>query len=106
MTTGEQMFEGMDRTTRFKFVGVKYESLKTDFAIDEEVEFRVRGTVKGSGDERMNAGLIHLVKIEVDSVVPLSFDEPEDPAVKVADDDGLFDDEAAERDRDEDGAAG
>ena len=89
MTAGEQTFDGMDRTTRFKFVGVKYESLKTDFAIDEEVEFKVRGRVKGSGDERMNAGLIHLVKIEVDSVSPVSFDEPADPAVKLLDGDTL-----------------
>ena len=94
MTDGEQTFEGMDRTTRFKFVGVKYESLKTDFAIDEEVEFKVRGRVKGSGDERMNAGLIHMVKIEVDSVSPVSFDEPEkvDPDVQVLD--GLLDEAA------------
>ena len=90
MTTGEQTFDGMDRTTRFKFVGVKYESLKTDFQIDEEVEFKVRGRVKGSGDERMNAGLIHMVKIEVDSVSPVSFEEPADPAVEVLDGEGTL----------------
>ena len=90
MTAGEQTFDGMDRTTRFKFVGVKYESLKTDFAIDEEVEFKVRGRVKGSGDERMNAGLIHMVKIEVDSVSPVSFEEPADPAVEVLDGEGTL----------------
>lgn len=101
MTAGEQTFEGMERTTKFKFVGIKYESLKGDFTIDEEVEFRVRGTVKGTGDERMSAGdLQHIVKIEVDSVAPVSFDEPTDRSVQVlggqddeADDESTADDE-------------
>lgn len=94
MTEGEQTLEGMERTTKFKFVGIKYESLKGDFDIDQEVEFRVRGTVKGTGDERMSAGdLQHIVKIEVDSVSPVSFDEPKDRSVQVidgGDGEGLF----------------
>jgi hypothetical protein len=83
----------MERITKFKFTGIKYESLKADFARGEEVEFRVRGTVKMTGDEDMNEGPVHLVKIAVDSVEPVSFDEPEDKTVKVADGDGLFSDD-------------
>lgn len=90
MTDGDQTFEGMERTTKFKFTGVKYESLKGDFTIGEEVEFRVRGHVKMTGDEDMSTGLVHLVKVEVESVAPVSFDEPADPSVQVADGDGLF----------------
>ena len=95
MTDGEQTFSGMERTTKFSFVGIKYESLKGDFDIDQEVEFRVRGTVKGTGDERMKKGdLQHVVKVEVDSVAPVSFDEPEkvDPDVQVLD--GLLEEAA------------
>lgn len=108
MTDGEQTFNGMERTTKFKFVGIKYESLKGDFEIDQEVEFRVRGTVKGTGDERMSAGdLQHIVKIEVDSVTPISFEEPPDRKVKVLDEGAdLFDDEDGDSESDEDKAAG
>ena len=101
MTDGEQTFDGMDKSTKFSFTGMGYESLKVDFQRGEEVEFKVRGRVKMIGDEDMKHGPIHLVKVEVDSVVPVSFDEPEDPAVKVIDGD-LFSDE----DGDEDEAAG
>lgn len=90
MTAGEQTFDGMERTTKFKFTGVKYESLKGDFTIGEEVEFRVRGTVKMTGDEDMSTGLVHLVKVEVESVAPVSFEEPADPAVEVLDGEGTL----------------
>lgn len=95
MTDGEQTFEGMERTTKFSFTGMGYESLKVDFERGQEVEFKVRGIVKMTGDEDMKHGPIHLVKVEVDSVVPVSFEEPADPAVKVAGSDGLFSDEEA-----------
>lgn len=102
MTDGEQTFEGMDRTTKVKFVGVQYNSLKADFPLGEEVEFKVRGRVVGVGDEEMkDAHVRHVVKVDVDSVVPLSFEEPADPAVQVIDEDGgLFsdDDETAGED--------
>ena len=93
MTDGEQTFDGMDRTTKFKFVGIKYESLKGDFQRGQEVEFKVRGTVKMVSDEDFDQGPVRLVKVEVDSVVPVSFDEPvkEDPDVQVLD--GLLGDE-------------
>lgn len=97
MTDGEQTFDGMDRITKFKFVGIKYESLKGDFQRGQEVEFKVRGTVKMVGDEDFDQGPVHLVKIAVDSVSPLSFDEPADPAVKVADGDGLFSDDETDK---------
>lgn len=100
MTDGEQTFDGMDKSTKFSFTGMGYESLKVDFQRGEEVEFKVRGRVKMIGDEDMKHGPIHLVKVEVDSVVPVSFDEPEDPKVKVLDDGDLF------SDGDEDEAAG
>ncbi len=96
MTDGEQTFDGMERTTKFSFTGMGYESLKVDFQRGDEVEFKVRGRVKMIGDEDMQNGPIHLIKVAVDSVVPVSFEEPADPAVKVADGDGLFsDDETA-----------
>jgi hypothetical protein len=95
MTDGQQALDGMERTTKFKFTGVKYESLKGDFTIGEEVEFRVRGHVKMTGDEDMSTGLVHLVKVEVESVAPVSFDEPADPSVQVLGQ-GTLDDEAAE----------
>ena len=104
MTDGDQTFDGMDRTTKFKFVGIKYESLKGDFQRGQEVEFKVRGTVKMVGDEDFDQGPVHLVKIAVDSVSPLSFEEPEDPAVKVIDGD-LFSN-AGDEDGAEDEAAG
>lgn len=94
MTDGDQTFEGMERTTKFSFTGMGYESLKVDFERGDEVEFKVRGRVKMTGDEDMKQQTIHLVKVEVDSVVPVSFDEPDDPSVKVAGDDGLFGDDA------------
>ena len=96
MTDGEQTFKGMDRTTKFSFTGMGYESMKVDFQRGEEVEFKVRGKVKMIGDEDMKNGPVHLVKVEVDSVAPVSFDEPEDQRVKVADGDGLFSDEPAD----------
>lgn len=77
MTDGEQTFDGMERTTKFSFTGMGYESLKVDFERGEEVEFKVRGRVKMTGDEDMKNGPVHLVKVEVDSVVPVSFEEPE-----------------------------
>lgn len=101
MTAGDQTFEGMERTTKFSFVGVKYESLKGDFERGQEVEFKVRGTVKMTGDEDTHAGPVHLVKVEVDSVSPVSFDEPRDRAVKVADGDGLFSDDGDDDDEDD-----
>jgi hypothetical protein len=93
MTTGEQTFDGMERTTKFSFTGMGYESLKVDFERGEEVEFKVRGVVNLVGDKTMKNGPVHLVGVAVDSVVPVSFEEPEDPSVKVADGDGLFSDE-------------
>jgi len=90
MTKGEQALEGMERITKFKFTGIKYESLKADFVRGEEVEFKVRGTVKMTGDEDMNEGPVHLVKIAVDSVSPVSFEEPADPAVEVLDGEGTL----------------
>ena len=97
MTAGEQTFEGMERTTKFSFTGMGYESLKVDFQRGDEVEFKVRGRVKMIGDEDMQNGPIHLIKVAVDSVSPVSFEEPGDPSVKVADGDGLFDDEDGSR---------
>lgn len=104
MTDGEQTFDGMDRTTKVKFVGVQYNSLKADFPLGEEVEFKVRGRVVGVGDEEMkDAHVRHVVKVDVDSVVPLSFEEPPDPSVKVIDDgDGLFSDDGDAEDGDKD----
>ena len=103
MTDGQQALEGMDRTTKVKFVGVQYDSLKTEFPLGDEVEFKVRGRVVGIGDEEMKDGHIrHVVKVDVESVVPLSFEEPPDKSVKVADgDDGLFDDEAPAADEEQ-----
>lgn len=89
MTAGDQTFDGMERITKFKFTGIKYESLKGNFQRGEEVEFKVRGKVKMTGDEDMNEGPVHLVKIAVDTVTPVSFDEPEDPDVQVLDGDML-----------------
>ena len=95
MTTGEQTFEGMERTTKFRFTGMGYESLKVDFQRGDEVEFKVRGVVDMIGDKDLKNGPVHLVGVAVDSVAPVSFDEPADPAVKVADGDGLFSDDEA-----------
>ena len=94
MTSGEQTFDGMERTTKFSFTGMGYESMKVDFQRGEEVEFKVRGKVKMTGDEDMKNGPVHLVKVEVDSVAPVSFDEPvkEDPDVQVLD--GLLEEAA------------
>ena len=96
MTAGEQTFEGMERTTKFSFTGMGYESLKVDFERGEEVEFKVRGTVNLVGDKTMKNGPVHLIGVAVDSVVPVSFEEP-DGDVPVVDGDDLFSD-------DEDGA--
>ena len=96
MTDGEQTFEGMERTTKFSFTGMGYESLKVDFERGQEVEFKVRGTVNMIGDKDMKNGPVHLVGVEVETVVPVSFEEPEDPKVKVAGDDGLFSDDGDE----------
>ena len=93
MTDGEQTFEGMERTTKFSFTGMGYESMKVDFQRGEEVEFKVRGTVNLVGDKTMKNGPVHLIGVEVDSVVPVSFDEPKDTAVKVLGDGDLFSDE-------------
>jgi phenolic acid decarboxylase len=90
MTAGEQTFDGMERTTKFSFTGMGYESLKVDFERGEEVEFRVRGRVKMIGDEDVKQQTIHLVKVEVDSVSPVSFEEPADPAVEVLDGEGTL----------------
>lgn len=94
MTDGEQTFDGMEKTTKFSFTGMGYESLKVDFERGDEVEFKVRGRVKMIGDEDMKHQTVHLVKVEVDSVVAVSFEEPADPSVQVADGEGLFSDEA------------
>jgi hypothetical protein len=90
MTEGDQTFEGMERTTKFSFTGMGYESLKVDFQRGDEVEFKVRGKVKMIGDEDMQNGPIHLIKVAVDSVSPVSFEEPADPAVAVLDGDGTL----------------
>jgi hypothetical protein len=92
MTDGDQTFEGMERTTKFSFTGMGYESLKVDFKRGDQVEFKVRGVVDMIGDKDLKNGPVHLVGVAVDSVSPMSFDEPADPAVKVADGDGLFSD--------------
>lgn len=92
---GEQVFDEMAQTTMFKFVGVKYESLSTGFQLDQEVEFKLRGKVVGCDgiEKRKDGTLFHPVKIEVGSVVPVSFDEPDDDRVKVLDSEGsLFSD--------------
>lgn len=89
MTAGEQTFDGMDRTTKFSFTGMGYESLKVDFQRGDEVEFKVRGRVKMIGDEDMQNGPIHLIKVAMDSVVPVSFEEPPDPSVELLDGDTL-----------------
>jgi hypothetical protein len=79
MTQGEQPFEGTDYT-RVKFVGVRYDTLVPDLKIGDEHEFKVRGVVVGTGDERKADGTIgHTVKLEVSSVAPTSFEEPADP---------------------------
>jgi hypothetical protein len=102
VTAGEQTFEGMERTTKFSFTGMGYESLKVDFERGEEVEFKVRGRVKMTGDEDMKQQTIHLVKVEVDSVVPVSFEEPPDPSVQVMDGEGdLFSDEDGDEEDDD-----
>lgn len=41
------------------------------------------------GDEDMQNGPIHLIKVAVDSVVPVSFEEPPDPSVELLDGDTL-----------------
>lgn len=95
-TEGQQHLDGMDRTTKFSFVGIKYESLKHGFQLGEEVEFRVRGRVVGAGKEEMADGRERdAVKVRVDSAEPISFDEPEGGGVTVHDDegDGLFSDQ-------------
>lgn len=95
---GEQAFDEMAQTTMFKFVGVKYESLSTGFDLDQEVEFRLRGKVVEAGGtgKRKDGTVFHPIKIEVGSVVPVSFEEPDDDSVKVldedAEDDNLFSD--------------
>ncbi len=89
MTAGDQTFEGMDRTTKFSFTGMGYESLKVDFERGEQVEFKVRGTVNLVGDKTMKNGPVHLIGVAVESVVPVSFEEPPDPSVEVLDGDTL-----------------
>ena len=80
MTKGDQPFEGTDYT-RVKFVGTRYDTLVQDLKIGQELEFKVRGRVVGVGDEEMKDGHVgHQVKLKVDGVIPLSFEEPEDPA--------------------------
>lgn len=94
---GQQTFDGMDKTTKVKFVGVQYDSLRTHFQLGEEVEFKVRGRVVGTGDEEMNDGHVrHVVKVDVAAVSPLSYEEPEnEDGVQVVDDgEGLFSDGA------------
>jgi hypothetical protein len=94
MTAGEQTLEGMERTTKFSFTGMGYESLKVDFERGQEVEFKVRGVVDMIGDKDLKNGPVHLVGVSVESVRPVSFDEPvkEDPDVQVLD--GLLDEAA------------
>jgi hypothetical protein len=85
VTTTDQPTE---RTTKFSFVGVKYESLVGDFERGQEVEFTVKGHVKGIGEEDFSQGPMSIVKVAVDSVVPVSFEEPTPPREP-----DLFDDE-------------
>jgi hypothetical protein len=99
--TDDQTLEGMERTTKFSFTGMGYESLKVDFKRGDEVEFKVRGIVDMIGDKDLKNGPVHLVGVAVDSVAPVSFDEPEDPAVKVADGDGLFSDDEGDADEEQ-----
>jgi hypothetical protein len=66
--------------TKLKFLGVKYQTLAQDFKIGDVHQFTVTGRVKGTGDEEVKDGHIgHVVKLEVTSVTPSSFTEPEDP---------------------------
>lgn len=85
----QQQLDGTDYT-RVKFVGVKYDTLLPDLKIGDELEFTVRGRIKGTGEEEMKDGhLGKTVKLEVSSVAPVSFEEPEDPdAPSLLDDDG------------------
>jgi hypothetical protein len=77
--TQSESLPGTDHT-KFRFVGVKYESLSKDFKLGDSHEFTVRGRIVGVGDEEMKDGHIgHVVKLEVTSVTPSSFEEPEDP---------------------------
>jgi hypothetical protein len=90
MTTEQDALPGTT-PTRVKFLGTKYDTLMGDFKIDDEHEFTVRGVVKAVGDEKVKDGHIgHVVKIEVTSVSPVSFTEPDpppgDPTLPVGDD--------------------
>lgn len=78
MTQAEQL-PGTD-STKLKFVGIRYQTLSKDFKLGDEHEFVVRGQVTMAGEEKLKDGHTgHVVRLEVSSVRPTSFEEPEDP---------------------------
>lgn len=63
------VLDGMDYT-KVKFLGMSYDSLETTPDIGTEMEFVVRGRVKGWGeDERKDGHRVKFVKVDVSSVV-------------------------------------
>lgn len=67
-------------STKLRFVGVKYQTLMPNFKLGDEHEFVVKGIVTMVGEETLKDGHEgQVVKLEVSSVQPTSFEEPEDP---------------------------
>lgn len=65
-------------STKLRFVGVKYQSLNRDFKRGDEHEFVVKGTIIMVGEETLKDGHAgQVVKLEVSSVRPTTFEEPE-----------------------------
>lgn len=63
-------FEGMENTTKVKFVGMAMDSLEDDMRIGTEYAFIVRARCVGVGDEAMTDGHVrHTAKMKVESVV-------------------------------------
>lgn len=65
-----ETLEGTDYT-KIKFVGMSFDTLDTDVKIGDEMEFVVRGRVKGVADEEDAKGNVnHVAKVKVSSVQP------------------------------------
>lgn len=76
----DQPFENMPTPTtptRITFTGVRAESAADVFRMGQTHEFKVTGEIVHLGPKKKKDGTLYqLVQVEVESVVPLSYDEP------------------------------
>lgn len=70
--------ETLDGTdyTKIKFVGMSFDTLDTEIKIGDEMQFVVKGRVKGVADEEDAKGNVnHVAKVKVSSVTPFAHDK-------------------------------